>query len=691
MKKLFDIKYNNKVFTVFLAEGNRKTFLEKRSDGKYIYPTLEDYKYLNNVYNNHNPFVLDDFRDVFFQEKVRLASGVLAFVVGTNALASTFNNYKVEQLSDNYVMVSVDDSVQLKGRTFSSVDELTDILGYDKISIEEVYEAIDNNTNLNEYYKTIARNLVNKVREEIPNYDLRIFYENIKTLRVVELNPEEEEKVLGESVTANYNSYYNQINLSNNAPLATVYHEFAHAMNSFCTILKNGQILLRTNDNTELNEAMTNKIVSLIAPANSYHTEGIILDYLLSFGGYTLEDYNKYGIDELITRLQKRYPEIDFNYISNFINGITDTQKELQYSISLSNCSEFLDEVFNLTLASIDLKGNVYEPFVNFAKLLENNQKVFNTYLERYNAHLKTLGYKNIITVEYLDDLASEYDYYNFVAIYENEAYLAYMASLMIDNAAVYLMHGDKPSEEAVTIDEEDVTYINNMDYLIKSNYLKHRDIYGTPEFWSLMIEENQLIDKMRYEKVPIYWNGEFLGEEYLKNLEVEIKKVNGEIKFSLVNKGESKREYISKPLLDYLALYQLNGDKLELADVFNETYLKYEEGQVNLFENIIVADDNIMVLPYSRLCIGDYRCYCPLWQLNITLYDGYLQIPFLDYSEPISFSKNVKIKFSNILLSYGLLDESKIEYVFTKEEIINLVTTYVTEQVLQNNSSFSR
>ena len=47
-QRLFNITYNNKIFTIFLADNNRKTFLELK-DNNFIYPTYEDFFYLNNL------------------------------------------------------------------------------------------------------------------------------------------------------------------------------------------------------------------------------------------------------------------------------------------------------------------------------------------------------------------------------------------------------------------------------------------------------------------------------------------------------------------------------------------------------------------------------------------------------------------------------------------------------------------
>lgn len=692
-KKLFDIKYNNKIFTIFLAPDNRKAFLEKGEDGKYLYPTLEDFKVLNDIYNNHNPLVFNDIHDYFFKEKVRLVSGIMAVVVSGNIIADVLHNYQVEQVTDEYVTLVIDDSIKVASRTFSDVADLDKILGYKTVSKEQVFEAIDNNSNLGEEYKNIARNLVDKVLEVEPDFDLQIFYENIKDLEVVELTLEEEKTVLGENVAANYNSYYNRINLSSSATLGTIYHEFVHAMQSCCFALKDGSYIFRLNNNVGLNEAMNNKIVSKIIPKSTYYNEGIILDYLLSFTDYSIADYNKYGIDELVVRLQKEYPEVDFNYISNFVNAISDTENNLPYSLDLNECPDFLDEVFKLALASVNLDGNVYEPFVNFAKLLQNNQETFNVYLEKYNNHLQDFGYKDIITVNKLNDLVGEYDFYNYVAIYNHKPYLAYYVGDDGNRARVFLIRDGKMMESSVEVLKDDVYFIPNMDDYIKTNYLKYSSIYNTQEFWDNLITENNLIDRMKYEKVPVYWNGEFLGEEYLADLQVGIEKVDGKINFSLIKKSdpiEIGGTMLRWPLLDYLALYQLNGDKLELADVFNEAYLKYEEQKCDIFKDIILKDDKILVMPKCIMLVED-EIYTSIGYFDIILEDGMLSFPLLEFSQEFDSSINVKFGLYDVLYYYDLLDENERFYYFSMEELIDIVTKYINEYYLQISSNISR
>lgn len=95
---LFTIEYKNKIFTIFNTTYNRKTFLELNAEGKYIYPTIEDFIELHNIYNrkrdelyeiklfnnNKNTVIapLKPRTRVTFKEKVRdAARGIVCSVL----------------------------------------------------------------------------------------------------------------------------------------------------------------------------------------------------------------------------------------------------------------------------------------------------------------------------------------------------------------------------------------------------------------------------------------------------------------------------------------------------------------------------------------------------------------------------------------------------------------------------------
>ena len=101
-KKLFNINYNNKTFTIFLDKYGRRTFLEVSNEGKYKYPTIDDFIYLHKIYNERNPFVsyydIGDKLPVYKPKKYTFKEGVLdltkfisvvlAGVIGFNSFVS---------------------------------------------------------------------------------------------------------------------------------------------------------------------------------------------------------------------------------------------------------------------------------------------------------------------------------------------------------------------------------------------------------------------------------------------------------------------------------------------------------------------------------------------------------------------------------------------------------------------------
>ena len=572
-RKLFDIKYNNKTFTLFMADNRRIFFLEKGSDGKYDYPLFEDFKALDAIYNINNPFIYYSNKGVFFKERVRITSGVLAFVLTVGTITGAYGRMHeiIFNEDTNEVKIVYNNDFYI-GKTFADTSYLDEVLGYKSVSKEQIFEAIDNNANLSEEYKVLARNLVNRYLEEVPNADLRIFYENIKTLKIVELDASESEAVLGENVAGNYNSLDNQINLKNDATAPVIYHELFHTTQSFCYKLGGRKIVYRSDNSDALNEAMNNKITSLIIKPYSYINEGLVLDYLLSFVNFSLEDYNKYGIDELISRIKSKYPEVNVDYIVSFTNAMMQTEITTGNDIVLAENTDFLDELFDIALASIDLNGNVYEPFVNFAKLLENNEDVIDRYLEKYNAYLRDLNYQDIITNGDLEEICNIYANCNRVAAYDGKSYLSSVVENK-ENTQVYIVRGTNFE----LVDQVLSRSISNMPVYIKLNYLKYKSLYSTQEFWDKMIAENHLLDDYIYKTLSIYLNGELIAEDYLRAYDVGINKdENGNITYNLVRKDstDSLNYYTTIDLLTYLTFYPIE-DKVELSYVFIDSYLR--------------------------------------------------------------------------------------------------------------------
>ena len=205
-KRLFNIRYNQKIFTIFLEDTGRKTFLELK-EGKYIYPTLEDFTYLNKIYNEIS--YVDYVPTFHFDEKIRVGAATLALVSLLGLGGCT--KIKVEVTKDEVILKEaieensqeeqtspekeeneetqtekielLEEQVETPDDTprtirIKDLEELNEVLGYEKVTEEAVRSLIDTRP-LPDKVKTAAHQALTSMLEKVPTIDLRIFYQNI--------------------------------------------------------------------------------------------------------------------------------------------------------------------------------------------------------------------------------------------------------------------------------------------------------------------------------------------------------------------------------------------------------------------------------------------------------------------------------------------------------------------------------
>ena len=302
-QKLFPIDYNNKKFMLFLHENNHKTFLEIDSTGEYIYPTLEDYLALYKIFNIKEPFICYAPRFTF-KEKVRVAKGsiisLLTVITILNSIPNAYaSDINVEVKEDSVV---ISEEVEQKVISITDTTDLEKYLEHLDVTKEMVIEAINENANLPTKYKRIATNLLNAITENYPNFDLRIFYENIKTMQITEYTVEEFRQAFPEAPGggAQYNAKTNRITTIDEVPIEILYHEMFHATHTFYREINNA-VVMRVENDTALDESFTNLGSALVVPSlESYVLSNKVLDYLLSTVDYSLEDYNNKGVSNFL-------------------------------------------------------------------------------------------------------------------------------------------------------------------------------------------------------------------------------------------------------------------------------------------------------------------------------------------------------------------------------------------------------
>ncbi len=359
-KYLFDINYNNKVFSIFLGENNHKAFLEIKNN-KYYYPLYDDFLYLNKKFNEHNyvSFKINKFN---FKEKVMIKYTAVSLALLTITTASSIkhnskdsnqvdvseNKSMIEQLINNQPKLTISEN------KITSKEDMDKYLGYESVSEEEIYSAIENNKQLTKYDKEKLYNVVAKIKEKSPNFDFRIFYENVKTLQIYMMDKTTIAKEYGLGVKGCYDVKKNTIYYTDSTDDMALYHEMCHIVFDYYRN-EDGKIVYKFNEiGNSLGEAMNAKITNFITNDTSYGYQTAILDFLLANSSYSLTEYNYKGINGLKEKLITEYPSIDFDFIFNVIDCMTITQNDYNMTISLDKAPAFIEELFSLVKLNPD-------------------------------------------------------------------------------------------------------------------------------------------------------------------------------------------------------------------------------------------------------------------------------------------------------------------------------------------------
>ena len=414
-QKLFNINYNNKIFTIFIDKYGRRTFLELKSNDKYKYPNIDDFIYLNKIYNERNPFIsyygvgdrlpIHKPKKVMFKEAVISTTGIISIILtGVIGINSVRYSYSLEKKNEYLEIVPT--------HTYTNFDDsnvLDRYLGSSSVPIEELIDVINNNPNLDDIYKKDAIILAKYIYEKYPNTDNRIFYDNMKTITINEL----EDSAKNEYIAGTYNSQYNTINIknknvteeksidSNSFENQVIIHELAHAYHCWANNSVVNTVYRSPNIGQSLDEAMNNKVIEGLFEdgTSTYQNEGKILDYLLTFVNYSYYDYEQGGIDRLYNLLKNKYPEVDIDYIFNFTDTMYVSSVSQGKNIMIELSPEFLDCSFDLCIHNINY-DNCYESLINFIKLINYNsyRDIVAKYTDEYNQILSMNGIQELLS-----------------------------------------------------------------------------------------------------------------------------------------------------------------------------------------------------------------------------------------------------------------------------------------------------
>ncbi|MDE5539347.1 MAG: hypothetical protein K2J20_02550, partial [Bacilli bacterium] len=524
-----------------------------------------------------------------------------------------------------------------------------------------------------------------------PNASYRIFYENIKTLKVNIYSEADYNKRFPSGSDANYNSRVNALNLKKNASKDIICHELAHTYHSFYRASSN-LIIIKSEKHTALNEGMTDLMTDNVASTNdrisSYKISKNVVKFLMYITDSTYEDYSRYGLDYLISEAEKLYPDINFKYISNTLN--TMASAEIYRVRVKASPIDLYNELFEVCLKHAT-KTNGYEPFNKFLYILSETKdsSLVNDYFQKYNEKLKALGYNPQI-MKNVGQNSKIYEKANCV-IYDpaNESSLAF--GYEDENYTLYKINADGSSSKVNT--EEAMPYCSflpkNFD-LFKLKALTNNK--NLKEGVTNTLIGERTVSPHYFSAIPIYNNGKLLTTTMTGSLSIQVGFTkNGKIGFIIYSKdgkvvyktNENLTNLSNKiSLNEYLSSYYYSIGELELTDILSESYIKEYQSKYIGFYNFSVVEDKIVMEPSTIITIirhidgKEYRQNYKVSECKLYVYDTFILASGLGY-EPAGY--DYAISLEEVLKFNDFLVDGVPCYTINMTELTNMTEKYIT------------
>lgn len=548
-KVLFTIEYHNKQFLLLSTKEHRITFLEIKKN-QLIYPQYEDFMELNKIYNIHE--VLYSGKEMNYTEKVNWKGFLLSVVVSVGIVGGV----------KSAVVHTYEKTLELIGKpkyetvmkTRENIDDYYDGI----ITREDVVKVIEENSNISEEYKKIAIKVLDTNIEQDPEINLRVYYENLKTLQIQIVPKGSPERVFTHNYAGAFYPYTRTIciNEEYKDSESVVAHEFNHTVYTFADRKGTETIDLFEYYGHSLVEAMTEQIIEKeYGDHNVYTEQQQLLNFLMKYcDNFNYEIYNKYGIEALIKELKEKYPNIDIDYIIDYMDAYT-TSSHFSKTIKMipMNYKAYLDELFKIAITKID-KDNPYKAFESFLKIIIDKDKIL---IEKYiNEYNQVLTENNISK--------------------NNKIYLYNI----IEKEKGYHLKERTPEEQKAFIDElfqESLENIGNYNNIYESFYI------FSSFFRNANIENNILEEyHQKYEETII--NKGFITKEQMQDVKSIIGLVkDGEDLYWIYDRGNifdsiNKEKYFEIITLQnefHAVTTDELGFKKEL--VLNKGYFKYK------------------------------------------------------------------------------------------------------------------
>lgn len=368
-RKILKFIFKNNNYQLLLDNNNKYFFLRVNEDTSFSFVTMQELISLHNLFKNF-PLVMNAEKKPTKNQTIKLIpkvffNGVLvpltliSLLTGCSIFESEYNNnYYKDNSSYNYNNIQRDISFVVEDKqekleldTFLESDWVGYTYIYDNdyldkvfpnknVTLDMIIQTIDNNSKINERFKLLLKEYITSVYQKYPTAELRIFYENMKTLEIVELD--KNQLMLQTLSTTSAGCYVAKDNkiyvlkdyeyIKGTWDYQVIMHEFSHVLRTYQLVNEDNNIRVQIgglNFNRLTLEEALNSIftVSLfdyeerdIAYQLQSNYYSIILECM---DNYSLEDYTHHSLSYFAQKLDEH---TGYNNYASVITELIETQ-----------------------------------------------------------------------------------------------------------------------------------------------------------------------------------------------------------------------------------------------------------------------------------------------------------------------------------------------------------------------------
>lgn len=356
--------YKSKIYNMYLDLSNKRFFL-KEENGHFEYVSLLELLELN-FYINSIPFALNAQKS-FKHNKIKIIPKVIttsgAVLLTSTIILTALSMYKTQERLKNFAenypdqsltynqnvenyLSSFDSEEKFEIDTYVESDWLKYIYIYDMeylskvlddkvITMSDFEKVINDNNLISDKFKKILYEYCDNLMSKYSNIELRVLYENLKTIEVVECTKEELVKT-----SLSMDSYGCYIRTENKIYVLedckyekgtweyqVIFHEFSHCLRT--AVWKNGETDIRVQvegqnfSNTITAEALNSLFtISLF----DYNEQNIAYQLQSNYHKVILECIDNYNLSDYVNHSLSYYAKKldEFNNDDNYATVILE-------------------------------------------------------------------------------------------------------------------------------------------------------------------------------------------------------------------------------------------------------------------------------------------------------------------------------------------------------------------------------